>query len=414
MTARLPWTAKDIFKLSPKEWLIYNGTIAFHMATGLWRYPVPTSGDMETMTRRDLIYWVYKARFPLTRAVRNSGLEAFFEEQSRFRWALPAGFAPSAEIELSAVGDLMNHQFLPNSADCLYQATAETIFGVDVSMANLECVVYPQGTAAFEITTSEAPPIYYGQKHFEAAKGPAGRGYAFMATANNHSLDCGEDGVVSTIRALKEAGIAQHGMNETESDSRSATILEKKGVRLGLISHTFGLNAKKPPKDKPWIVNRAHLNGKLGEVDFSRIEAQIRFAREKKVDAIIAQLHWGLEHEYYPRPEQLEVARHLAELGVDILIGHHPHLIQPMECYRTRRDPDRVVPIFYSLGNLTTPFSHPAFRRSAVARVRLAKGTARDGSTRAYVKSAGMLEVYQEIDEGNQKLRLVPGGAHVA
>ncbi len=122
---------------------------------------------------------------------------------------------------------------------------------------------------------------------------------------------------------------------------------------------------------------------------------------------VVAQLHWGLEHESYPRPDQLGVARHLAELGVDIVIGHHPHVVQPLECYRTNRDPDRVVPIYYSLGNLLTPFSHPAFRASWIARITLAKGVARDGTTRTYVAKAYKVEVFQEINTKAEQLRLV-------
>ncbi|MGK5083231.1 CapA family protein [Bdellovibrionota bacterium FG-1] len=410
MNTKLLFTAKDAVKLSPKDWLIFNSLIAFYRVTGLWRFPIPASGDIETMTRRDALYWLYKARYPITRATQDSGLESFFEKQASFRWALPDGFTPLEDLRLSSVGDLMDHPYLPNSADCLYGGVEDTVFDADVSMANLECVVFPEATGAFEITTKAAPPLYYKLENFNAAKGTQGRQYSFMATAGNHSMDCGEAGVASTVRALRAAGIAFHGMNETVEDADSATIIEKKGLRIGLLSHTYGLNAKKPPKEKPWIVNRANLNGKPEKIDFTRIERQIQYCRENQVDLIVAQLHWGLEHESYPRPEQLEVAHVLAEKGVDILIGHHPHVIQPMECYRTRRDPDRVVPIYYSLGNLITPFSHPAFRRSDVARITVAKGTNRDGVTRTYVRSAERVEVFQEIDEKNGKIRLVAHG----
>jgi poly-gamma-glutamate synthesis protein (capsule biosynthesis protein) len=144
----------------------------------------------------------------------------------------------------------------------------------------------------------------------------------------------------------------------------------------------------------------------VSDIDFSQFLHQIQFCRDHNTDLIIAQLHWGMEHEYYPRPEQVEVAHHLAEMGVDIVVGHHPHLVQPMECYRTRRDPDRLVPIFYSLGNLVTPFSHPDFRRSAVARVIATKGTTPDGKTRTYIRKADVTEVFLQIDETNRTLRL--------
>src|SRR4051794_9113900 len=112
---RLLKTAKEIFRLSFKEWLIFNGTIVFNRLRGRWRYPIPTSGDLETMTRKDLIYWLYKCQHPITRATRNAGLEEFFKRQESVRCELPQGFQVMSEISLSAVGDLMDHPFLPNS-----------------------------------------------------------------------------------------------------------------------------------------------------------------------------------------------------------------------------------------------------------------------------------------------------------
>ena len=214
----------------------------------------------------------------------------------------------------------------------------------------------------------------------------------------NHTLDAGEAGVHSTVERLTTEGIAFNGINETAAQADVATLLHRNGMTVALISHTFGLNGKRPPADKPWLVNRTNLNAEVDAVDFRQFERQIRYARQHQADLVVALLHWGMEHEYYPRPAQLAVAHHLAELGVDVIIGHHPHVVQPMESYRTRRDPARVVPIYYSLGNLITPFSHPAFRLSAVALIRAAKGTCGDGAIRTYVTQADNSPVFQEID----------------
>jgi poly-gamma-glutamate synthesis protein (capsule biosynthesis protein) len=333
-------------------------------------------------------------------------MESFFEKQKSFRCKLPEGFKTETLITLSATGDLMDHPFLPNSIDHFYVEVSDLIFGADISMSNLECVVFSEGSKPFKINLNEAPPLYYKTENFNAVKGFRNHRYTFMTVANNHSLDCGEEGVASTISALKKEGILFAGMNESEQDANSACVIEKNGIKVGLISSTFGLNAKKPPPDKPWIVNRNHWNGKVSEVDFAQTKRQIEFCRKNGVDLVIAQLHWGLEHEFYPRPDQLDVAHSLAELGVDVVIGHHPHVIQPMEYYQTKRDPDRIVPIYYSLGNLVTPFGHPDFRKSAVARLEVVKGISKVGKTSAYVKGARQLEVFQEVEENVRKLRL--------
>ena len=411
----LPWTARDIFALSLRNLLAFEGSIAFHRLTQQWRYPVPTSGDLETMTRRDIIYWLYKAQFPVERAVRGSGLEALFDEQAKIHWELPAGFEVQAQLRMSAAGDLMDHTFLAESGGALYEAVADLVLGADVSMANLECVVYPKGTASFTMDftqgKSEPPPLYYGRSAFHAAKGHEGRCYSFLSAASNHSLDCGEEGVHSTIRELRAAGIAFHGLNESEEDSNRATIFETRGFKLGLCSHTFGLNAKKPPEGKPWIVNRAHLNGSPSAVDLTRLERQVQHCRQAGVDFVVAQLHWGLEHEYYPRPVQLEMSHHLAEMGCDLIVGHHPHVVQPVEYYRPQRDKGRIVPIYYSLGNLINPFSHPAFRVGGVAQIDLVKGLRQDGTIATYVKRSELTKTFQEIDEKRRRIRLVPAPA---
>jgi poly-gamma-glutamate capsule biosynthesis protein CapA/YwtB (metallophosphatase superfamily) len=90
-------------------------------------------------------------------------------------------------------------------------------------------------------------------------------------------------------------------------------------------------------------------------------------------------LHWGLEFEFFPRQEQIDIAHHLIEHGADAIISHHAHNIQPLELYRTKRDPDRVAPILYGLGNLSSLIwaSHSVL--SLIASLTIAKGRMGDG-----------------------------------
>ncbi|MCC6662937.1 MAG: CapA family protein [Polyangiaceae bacterium] len=96
----------------------------------------------------------------------------------------------------------------------------------------------------------------------------------------------------------------------------------------------------------------------------------------------------------------------LAERGVDAIIGHHPHVVQPVEHYRTRRDPQRVVPIYYSLGNLINPCTARFLCHSRVARLALAKGTCSDGTVRTYVSRAESEDVLQVADESRRTVFL--------
>jgi poly-gamma-glutamate synthesis protein (capsule biosynthesis protein) len=308
---------------------------------------------------------------------------------------------------VSSVGDLMSHPYLASSPDALYTDVSELIFGADISMANLECVVCPPVKRDLVLSVDVPPSLYYDEETFAVATGTAGKTFRFLAAASNHSLDFGEEGVDGTIRTLEEAGIAFAGLSARDSDPYRATILEHDGIRIGVVSYTFGLNSHRPPPERPHIVHRLALNEGVGGSDFVQLIRQLEQCRSDGVDFTVAHLHWGFEHELYPVPQQIALAHHLAEMGVDAIIGHHPHVVQPMELYRTKRDPRRLVPVYYSLGNLINPFSAPHVCRSGVARMTLSKG-ALDGTTRVYVRSAALVEVTQSADDAGRHIRLVP------
>lgn len=399
-------TPAEVVRLSPRERVRFAAIAGWHVLTGRWRHPAPTNGDFEAMTELDKVYWIHKAKHPVTRAEKGAGLEDHFARASRHRWSVPEGFVVSRHATLSAAGDLLDHPWLGRSGGWLYERVAETVFGADLAMANLECVVDPGAAGALVIRLNATAPLALSRSHFDAVKGHEGRCFGFFATANNHSLDFGRDGVSSTRAALSANRIATHGMNESFEESERASLLDVAGVSVAVVSWTFGLNGKRPPDDRPWIVNRAPLNDSPRDVTLAGLETQLAWSRSVGADFVVAQLHWGLEHELFPRRVQVEMAHHLAELGVDLVVGHHPHVVQPMEAYRTRRDRARVVPIYYSLGNLVNPFTHPLYRRGAVARVRLAKGTDANGIARTYVSEATMHHVEQRLERGD-RLRIV-------
>jgi poly-gamma-glutamate synthesis protein (capsule biosynthesis protein) len=395
-----------LFKLPLLQWITFNGLIALIRATGFWKYPIRARGDLERMRFIDKLYWLYKAAYPMRRAQKKSGLEEHFERQKSHCWSLPETFRSERELSLSAVGDLINHRFLKDSKDSLYEQVHELIFNADVTMANLECPVFESARGDFVFDFKKPPPLYYDHESFGVVSGYKSSKYSFMAAACNHSLDFGIEGLESTIQTLRREGVAYSGINACEEDAARATMIEKNGFKIALVAYTFGLNAYKAPPSRPHAVNVMLLNDGPRANDFEIVKKQIAFCRNERADFVIFHLHWGMEHEFYPTPEQVELAHELAEMGVDAIIGHHPHVVQPVEYYTTRRDPSRVVPIFYSLGNLVNYFTAPYLRRSAVARIALAQGHGPDGSQRTYVKEARQVEVVQEIDEGQGRVYL--------
>lgn len=398
-------TPREFARLPRTQAFFYNAALRLIEMTGLWKHPIRANGDFEEMGLRDVLYWLHKAKHHVVFPEHGSNLEACFDAQGSFRWSLPEHFEVERELSISAVGDLMDHEYLPRSHK-LYRHVADEIFGADLSMANLECVVLDVPSEAPRYDGKRAPRLRVDTTTLDVLTGHDGKRYDFLSAASNHSLDFGVEGVRSTAKALRSREIAFHGINESAEDAGKARLMETRGINIAIISHTFGLNGWAPPPDREWIVNRTRLNDPLNTIDRSLIDRQIGHARGAGADFIIAQLHWGMEFEHYPRIAQLEVAHALAEDGVDAIFGHHPHVLQPFEYYRTRRDPDRVVPIFYSLGNLTNPFRDPRLCRSLVARFGLAKGRTAGGTTRTYVRSARAETVLQSIDEETRRIEL--------
>lgn len=398
-------TPREFAQLPRGQALFYGAVLRLIEATGSWRFPIHASGDYEEMKLRDVLYWLHKAKHHIVYPVRGSHLDAYFDAARHFRWSLPDPFAVTHNLSVSAVGDLMDHEYVPGSHG-LYRHVADEIFSADLPMANLECVVLDQSSETPRFDGKAAPRLRIDGRTLGALAGYEGRRYAFISAASNHSLDFGVEGVRSTAEALRFQGIAFHGINETADQAGQARLLEKNGITVAVISHTFGLNACKPPLDRPWIVNRTRLNDSEAQLDLSLIDRQIGHARDAGADFLIGQLHWGMEFERYPRPAQLDVAHALAERGIDAIFGHHPHVIQAFEYYRTVRDPARIVPIFYSLGNLTNPFRDPRLCRSLVAHMELAKGRTAGGNTKTYIRRAWAETMVQYIDMHTRQIEL--------
>ncbi|MFW6328499.1 MAG: CapA family protein [Alkalispirochaetaceae bacterium] len=401
-TARTP---REFVQLPRGKAILYATALKLLEWSRAWRYPIAASGDYEEMGFRDILYWIHKTEHHITRPQRGSQLASYFPEHQALPRRFPEDFEVEAELSIAAVGDLMDHEYLNHSAR-LYREIGETLFGADISMANLEAVVLDEPSEAPQFDGRSAPRLRIGRETLDVLTSHAGRRYDFLSVACNHTLDFGTEGIDHTREALESRGIAYHGTNASAEEAGRAALLTRRGISVAIISHTFGLNGWRPPPDRPWAVNRTRLNESPEGIDLSLMRQQIADARRGGADFVIAQLHWGMEFEHYPRVEQIELAHTIAEAGVDAILGHHPHVLQPWELYRTRRDPERLVPIFYSLGNLTNPFRDPRLCRSLLGRMTLSKGRRRDGSVSTYVTRLQSDLVEQSVDVDERRVSL--------
>lgn len=372
----------------------------FAKTLGFWKYPKKSAaGDFEEMSLLDKIYWGYKSKHPVTRPEKNSQTLDYVKPGAEMTPNLPEGFETLHKLTLAAAGDLIKVDGLEHSGDLLYKDIAGLLFEKDVSYANLESQLTGQDLGAYVFSEKETPPLCCDKNQYNALKGHDGERYTLLHTACNHTLDMGLEGVETTLNQLNKDNILDLGTNRQPAQQDRGRIIEKNGIKLGFVSATFGLNGKPVPEGKEWLVNVVNFHSRqntLGEndVDLGLLERQIAECRKQSCDVIIASLHWGYEYEFIPRWAQVEQAHRIIEAGVDVIISHHSHVLQPIEFYRTRRDPGKTAVIVYSLGNLTSNYSAPHLVLSGILNLTISKGRY-DGKEDSFVHDVRLLPVVQ-------------------
>lgn len=185
-------------------------------------------------------------------------------------------------------------------------------------------------------------------------------GFNLVSLANNHTLDRGKKGIRSSLAYWKtKTNVMTAGSYESEIDRTTPRIMEKNGIKYTLLSYTTTTNGITQPKDEPYLVNV--YSPELVKTDVERVKG--------KVDVILVAMHWGEEYTHTPNSEQREIAKYLSSLGVNIVIGHHPHVIQPIEFIG-----DTMV--IYSLGNFIASQYGIEKLTGLVASVTIKKSTA--------------------------------------
>ena len=240
-------------------------------------------------------------------------------------------------MQLLFIGDVMGHDGQIASAyneetkkyefDSCYVYISDILKAHDFAIANLE------------VTLNCAP--YTGYPAFSSPSSLAGalvhNGVNCYVTANNHTADRGKRGVTKTIKALDSIGVMHTGTfaSQKERDKKYPLILEKHGIKIALLNYTYGLNGNPIPEGT--IINI---------IDSIQIKKDIQRAKSVGVDKIIVFVHWGLEYELEPNTEQIKLANYMKQVGADIIIGSHPHVVQRSEFNKTEQQF-----VVYSLGN---------------------------------------------------------------
>jgi hypothetical protein len=364
--------------------------------SGSWQYPRNDAAtDMAEMDFTDICYWVYKCTHPVTHCEKGERIDDLLLTDPSVI-GLPEGFEKKQSLTLGAAGDILQAEGLEQSKDILFENIADLLFGQDVAYANLESPITTQPLIKEVIGDREPPTECCSRAQFDVLKGHKGRVFDVLNTSNNHAFDMGVEGLGTTLGVFAGEGILETGTNRNAQQSSQGRILVKDGIKLGFVSSTFGLNGRSVPPEDAYRINVAKLLSKHVDPELGSLKQQIDWCKREGCDFIIASLHWGFEFEFFPRKRQVEAARELVEYGADAILCHHPHVIQPVEYYRTHRDPSRVAVIAYSLGSLTWGFTAPHIVLSLLLNLKLTKGSLQ-GQERTYIEKVCVTPVFRSV-----------------
>ncbi len=244
------------------------------------------------------------------------------------------GDIPTEEgsVLLAAVGDVMLARTVEEYAarygvDYPFAPVAPALKQADIAVANLECSITLGG--------DPWPKTYVFRAHPSMAVGLARSGLNALSLANNHILDFGFAGLTETRRHLETRGLAVVGAGADRAEAERPLVYNVRGTRVAMIAWVSYAPADFAAGDaRPGV---AYLD------DLDRMARQIEAAKEQ-ADAVVGRLHGGREYEPLPTAQQQMAARRAVDAGADLVLGHHPHVLQPTEMYGGKL-------IVYSLGN---------------------------------------------------------------
>jgi len=230
--------------------------------------------------------------------------------------------------------------------DDLFENVHNVTGSSDFTVANLEC-------AACDTTCKAVDKKFNFRANPEWISSLYKNGITHLVLANNHSFDFGENGMKQTVSNLQHNGIKPIGYSRNNDTSCAPTILQKGNDSVAIFTSCF----------------LKQNNGFVSSENAFSLSNKIRvFKIKHRTCSIVVCLHWGIEMDNRPSEEQIQQAHQLVDAGADAILGHHPHVVQPIEVYKSKI-------IFYSLGNFIFDNHHSPANRGVMARLSLTKGS---------------------------------------
>lgn len=303
-------------------------------------------------------------------------------------------FGEHDSVELVFAGDAMQHKAQLEAARQAYG-----LFSFDECFASIAPYVQDADYAVVNLETPIGGGNYSGYPMFCAPDSYSialkNAGFDLMLTANNHALDRRDKGVKRTLDILDQQGLEHVGTYRNKADREKTLpfIKDINGFKIAFLNYTYGTNGISVQND---VV--------IDYIDKTKIKKDIAKTRAEGAEMICVCMHWGVEYILLPNAQQKDLANFLTEQGVDLIIGGHPHVIQPMEM-RWSKTHNKKVFLIYSLGNFISNMSTKNTRGGALAKVKLV----RDENGKPVVDSASYRLVFTlQPDSGSKNFRIIP------
>ena len=288
-------------------------------------------------------------------------------------------------IRITAAGDNLLHNTvsfacaLPEGGydfHPVYENIKKIIEGSDIAFINQEVMLTGEASAYPNL----AAPTENADALIDA-------GFNVINLATNHTLDKGVSGLETCLENVHARPFdAVLGAFRTEEESTQLCILEKQGIRFGFLSYTYGLNGYRLPSDKQW---------KIALIDETKIQNDLAAIRPE-CDYLIVSMHWGNEYQTTESSYQNELAQLLCDGGADLIIGTHPHVLQPMK-WLEREDGHKTL-CAYSLGNFVSNQHKRATMLGGILEVEL---LFEEDGTLKEIASAGVIPTVTHYKKGH-------------
>ena len=246
-------------------------------------------------------------------------------------------------VTLTMVGDILLHDRIHKYSkqedgsynyDTIFASLTEEISGVDLALVNQEVVLGGESLGISGYPSFNAPE--------EVGDALVSAGFDVVLHANNHALDKKHKGILNTLEFWEETypDIGVLGIHNSAKDQEELYIVELNGIRIAILNYTYGTNGIAMPKDMPYAVDMLWEDAVIEDIKLAKEQA----------DFVIVCPHWGTEYRLTPDKSQKKWTDLFIEQGVDLVLGTHPHVIEPVELF-TQQETGEQMLVYYSLGN---------------------------------------------------------------